>query len=138
MGFNVTRDVSKKVVTIEHPKLGAVILNQHLKNIIIEPISDVEEISEPGFGGARVIKVKKDTARKITVEVATGTVGELFLRRTMLFKLTDYALQWVDSSNSVLETQAGSALECRTKLIPNDRNSDTTSFEIYSMAYTGD
>jgi len=138
MSFNITKDESKKTVTIEHPNLGAVVLNQHLKNIISEPISDTEEISEPGYGGARVVKNKVDTARKISVEVATGSIGELFLRRTLRFKKTPFTLQWLDASNSLIEIQGGDARECFTKDVANNRNADTITFEIMSMVYSGD
>jgi len=133
---NITKDESKKNVACEHPNLGAIVMSEHLKNIISEPISDTEEISEPGFGGGRVVKNKVDKARKISVEVAVGSPGETWLRETLLFKKTPYFLQWVDDSSEFFP-QGGSASECFTKDVANDRNADTITFEIYSMDYTG-
>ena len=135
---NITKDESKKSVSFEHPNLGAIVISDHLKNIISEPVSDTEEISEPGCGGGRVVKNKKDTARKLSFEVNVGSAGELFLRRTRRFKNTQFFLQWIDASNSLIEAQGGSGSECFMKDVPNDRNADTITFEIFSMNYSGD
>ena len=135
---NVRKDESLKTVTISHENLGTIVVNEHLRNIISEPISDSEEISDPGYGGGRVVKNKKDTARKITLEVAVGSAAELFLRRTIRYKNTPFSLQWADGSNQAIEEQSGTGNNCTTKDIPNDRNADTISFEIMSLEYSGD
>lgn len=136
--MNITQDVSKRVVTIEHPNLGAVIMSEHLKKCESAPLSDTATISDPGWGGGRVYQVKKDKARKITVEVATGSVDELFLQRCKRFLTIPFSLEWIDESNGAIESQAGVGLECYIKDAANDRGADTQTFEIYSLEYSGD
>lgn len=138
MGGNITRDESKLFVAIDHDKLGQRSFNENLFNIVSEPMSDASEVSDPGVGGGRVVKIKKDTARKISVEVQTGSEAELFLRRTTRYKLTPFTISWSDERNGAIEAQKGTGSECYTKDVANDRGADTITFEIWSMNYSGD
>lgn len=135
---NIRKDESLKFVTIEHPVLGTHVINDNLVNISTAPLSDTEEISDPGAGGGRVVKFKKDTARMISVEVQVGSYAELFLTRTKRYRKQYFSLQWADESNGLIESQGGNGLECHTKDTENNRGSDTKTFEIVSLEYSGD
>ena len=134
---NQRLDISKKSVTVSHPNLGDIVVNEHLRNIISEPVSDTEEIGTPGFGGGRTVKNMVDKSRKITIEVNIGSQAEFFMRRMLRYKNTEFSINWSDES-SAAGTQGGQGEECFAKDVSNDRSAETISFEITSLNYSGD
>lgn len=138
MATNITMDGKKLFFSMVHSNLGSISDNSNLINVISEPISDTFEIRDPGVGGGRVKINKADTGRKITVEVQTGSNLELILRRAIRYKNTEFECSWSDERVSDA-IQSGSGSECSVNPnIANDRSAETTSFEIYSMNYSGD
>lgn len=134
---NVTQDMSKLFATFSHPNLGDFSDNGNLVNVIPEPLSDTDEFTEPGAGGDRVHKGKKDKSKKISIEVQTGTPIEHYLRRAIRYKNTKFICSWSDERTEGY-VQSGNGRECIIKDTPNDRNAETQTFEITSMDYSGD
>ena len=135
---NVTQDTSKLFFTANHPNLGSIAENDNLNNVISEPISDSFEVSDPGVGGGRVKKNKTDKGRKITIECQTGSNLDNYLRRCIRYRKTEFNCLWSDERVQGNEQQ-GNGRECTVNPnSANDRGSDTMSYEIYSMNYSGD
>ncbi len=123
--------------TIEHPNLGSYFFNKNLVSIQTDPISDTEEVSEPGIGGNRMIGIVEDGAKKITIEVQTASLDEAFLRRIQNFPEVEFSVQWIDARNAAA-TVGGTGTKCILKRPGNNRTDDTQTFEIYAGEYTGD
>lgn len=133
---NMTND--KLFFSASHTNLGDISDNGNLVNIISEPLSDTSEVRDPGVGGDRVRVTKADKGRKISVEVATGSTLERYLRRCMRYRNTDFTCLWADERVGGNE-QEGQGTECRVKpATANDRGAETVTFEIESLNYTGD
>jgi hypothetical protein len=135
---NFTVDSKKLFFTASHPSLGDISENDNLINVISEPISDTFEIRDPGVGGGRVKVNKADKGRKITVECQTGSNLDNYLRRCIRYRNTEFNCLWSDERVSTNEQQ-GNGRECTVNPnSANDRSSETMSYEIISMNYSGD
>lgn len=135
---NITMDNIKLFFTASHLNLGDISENDNLMNIISEPISDTFEVRDPGVGGGRVKINKADKGRKISVECQTGSNLDMYLRRCMRYRNTDFTCMWSDERVEGNE-QGGNGSECSVNPnAANDRNSETVTYEIISLSYSGD
>lgn len=135
---NVRQDDSLLFVTVQHPNVGMIVINANLVDVKTSQISDTTEISDPGIGGGRVIKFKKDNAKKIEVEVQTLSEAENYFRRVRRYKSIPFSIQWSDNRNITQDPQGGVGLECYLMDSDNERTAETATFEIISLSYSGD
>ena len=135
-------DEAKQGVTIIGTPFPFPFIWKNLMKINSKPVSDTEEITEPGAGGERVFKDKKDSSRIVEVEVTTGSNEELALTRLRKYKAIPFTINWFDSRTLVnavpVLPQSGIGINCFVKDKENDRSAETQTFEIYCSSYTGD
>ncbi len=131
------RDESLISMTINHPNLGSGFLHANLENIQTEYFTDPVTVSEPGKGGGVVISIKAGTARKIMVEVKSGTSEDKFLRDCQKFLTVPFVLNWEDARNP-LSIQGGVGSDCVIMPTTNDTGAETRTYEIACTIYNGD
>lgn len=133
---DIVKNEGLKIITITHPIVGVIISSENLVDITEKEISDTMEISDPGVGGGRVVSVKTDNAKMISVEVQVGSIEESQLRRAQRFASTPFTLQWSDLS-STFSPAGGTGLRCLLKRdSENKRSAKTATFNIIALDYT--
>lgn len=134
--MDIVKNEGLKIITITHPTVGVIASSENLIDITEKEISDTVEISEPGAGGGRVVSIKADNAKMISVEVQVGSIEEMQLRRAQRYPSIEFTLQWSDLS-SIISPAGGTALRCIMKKdSENKRSAKTATFNIIALDYT--
>lgn len=133
---NITVNEALKSLVIFHPIVLGVYSNENLVDIDVKSLSDNIDVSEAGFGGGRIVRIKPDTARSIAVEVQNGSLEEAQLRRIMKYPDIPFSLTWNDAS-SLLSPKGGSSVECYIKNDASNKLTDkTVTFNIIALNYS--
>lgn len=133
---DIIKNEGMKIVTITHPTVGIIISSENLVDITEKEISDTVEVSEPGVGGGRVVSIKADNAKMLSIEVQVGSIEEAQLRRAQRFASQPFTLQWSDLS-STFSPAGGTGLRCIMKKdAENKRSAKTVTFNIIALDYT--
>ena len=134
---NITGDGSKLFFVASHPNLGDISDNENLTNVISEPLSDISEVRDPGVGGGRIMIIKADKGRRLSIECGTGSPLDTYLRRCIRYRFTEFTCNWSDERFP--DVQSGQGRQCKVSPnAANDRQAETMTYEIISLDYSGD